>query len=545
MKFGNKYELFEAVTRGHVETFLAKDLVSGERVLFYIFEAPEQKPDQPTVQWIVESFSVVAPDPPGLVVETGRYKGTAYGYLVTKSVDDAELKRWIQSYELRDTHQITTEPAVVWTNRSPSSDDATAEFSALGSPFIPAPELKPSRATSSREIAAERAIPEPAIPKGKEPGDFTREFFAGSTAASEGLPVQRTSESPVQPEPALSSEIPPSPSDNWDASRGDQSLETRSSQPPSNPGFTAMFESNFKPANDESSEILGPSRQPEDMKGVRFTDFFRGPFDGERPAATSAILPTVNRKAQSEPGEFTRVFGSGKGGATSSFPPQGPFQGPPSPVRDLPRETMPADPPQTFPDAGPLAATSPPPNATTPNWGSGSSTHDESTLEMPAWNPAAAPLSKAPEPSTGSRFQETSLPAHDGATRVFSLPDSGSTSTTPPLSAGPSEYTRVISGRPKNPAEEAPPGFGSQNKNKEGGSAFNMPIPPFPPLPQFTAPSVPKLSPPIMATPQVPKVPQLEIKAPQPKPSYFPLIAILSVLLFIALMLIGYFAIKH
>jgi hypothetical protein len=548
MKFGNKYELFEAVTRGRVETFVAKDLVSGERVLFCIFEAPEQKPDQPTVQWVVESFGLVAPDPPGLVVETGKYKGTTYAYLVTKLVDDAGLKHWIESYEssVGDTHQIATEPVVVPTNKTPGSDDVTAEFSALGSPFVRPPEVKQSQRTSPREIAAEPAIAAPATAK-RVPGDFTREFFAGSDAPSVGLPVQQTSESAVQPDPSFRSEIPANPTDHGGVSKEDHSrasLETGSSEPPPDPGFTAMFESNFKPANDESSESLGASRQPEDMKGVGFTDFFRGPFDGERPAATPAILPTVNRKEQKAPGEFTRVFGSGKGGTTASSPPPGPFQSPPqSPVRDLPRETMPSDATQSFPDAGRLAATSPPPNATTPNWGSGSSTHDEPTLERPAWNPSAAPSSKASEPSTGPIFRETSSPAHDGATRVFSVPDRGSASTPSPLSAGPSEYTRVISGITKSPLEEAPLRGGSQNKG--GESAFKMPTPAFAPLPQVAAPSVPRLSPPIVGAPPFPNVPQLEIKTPQPKPSYLSLITILSVLLFIALMLVAYFAIKH
>jgi len=44
MKFANKYELFEAVTSGRVETFFAKDLPNGERVLLQIFEARRRNP---------------------------------------------------------------------------------------------------------------------------------------------------------------------------------------------------------------------------------------------------------------------------------------------------------------------------------------------------------------------------------------------------------------------------------------------------------------------------------------------------------------------
>src|SRR5208282_2606847 len=122
MKFANKYELFEAVTSGPVETFFAKDLASGERVLLHIFEAPEKKPDQPTVQWVLESFRRLAPDPPGLVVETGQYSGTTYAYLVTKLPDDAALQRWTQSYQSqeKETHEIAI-PSQVSSTEGPAT----------------------------------------------------------------------------------------------------------------------------------------------------------------------------------------------------------------------------------------------------------------------------------------------------------------------------------------------------------------------------------------------------------------------------------------
>jgi len=167
MKFANKYELFEEVTSGRVETFFAKDLASGERVLLHIFEAPEKKPDQPTVLWVLESFRKVAPDPPGLVLETGRYSGTTYAYLATKLPDNAALRLWTQSYESHvvEMHEITIPsesappgPAISKDlppplNRpvdasAPSADlkgGFTSAFSGLASPISPR-----SVATSSR-----------------------------------------------------------------------------------------------------------------------------------------------------------------------------------------------------------------------------------------------------------------------------------------------------------------------------------------------------------------------------------------------------------
>ena len=60
MKFGEKYELLESLTTGAVETFVANDKVRGERVLVHILHGDPQKPNQPTVQWVLDSFRRVA-----------------------------------------------------------------------------------------------------------------------------------------------------------------------------------------------------------------------------------------------------------------------------------------------------------------------------------------------------------------------------------------------------------------------------------------------------------------------------------------------------
>src|SRR5271157_5951690 len=101
MTFAAKYEIMEAVTRGAVETFVARKVATDERVLVYVFECQEQKSNKPTVQWVLESFRAVAPDPPELVAETGRYDATSYGYLVTKLPEKSTLQAWVRSYESR------------------------------------------------------------------------------------------------------------------------------------------------------------------------------------------------------------------------------------------------------------------------------------------------------------------------------------------------------------------------------------------------------------------------------------------------------------
>jgi hypothetical protein len=101
MTFAAKYEILEAVALGAVETFVARKLATDEPVLVHIFECPAQPPNQPTVQWVLESFRMVAPDPCGLVVETGRYEATSYGYLVTRLPEKSALQAWIQAYNIR------------------------------------------------------------------------------------------------------------------------------------------------------------------------------------------------------------------------------------------------------------------------------------------------------------------------------------------------------------------------------------------------------------------------------------------------------------
>src|SRR5271169_841759 len=130
MKFEEKYELLESLTSGKVETFVANDKLRGERVVVHILHCDPQKPNQPTVQWVLESFRRLAPEPAGLVLETGRYSGTLYAYLVTKLPEEAALRRWVQQYEsqARDTRETPapvpapTPPAPVPPTPAPPAD---------------------------------------------------------------------------------------------------------------------------------------------------------------------------------------------------------------------------------------------------------------------------------------------------------------------------------------------------------------------------------------------------------------------------------------
>src|SRR5215472_10263402 len=113
MNFAAKYEILEPITRGSVETFVARVIATDARVLVHVFECPEQAPDQPTVQWVLDSFHAVAPDTPELVLGTGRYNATSYAYLVTKLPDNLALREWVRSYEAQEEAKETADPGSV------------------------------------------------------------------------------------------------------------------------------------------------------------------------------------------------------------------------------------------------------------------------------------------------------------------------------------------------------------------------------------------------------------------------------------------------
>ena len=543
MKFANKYELFEAVTSGRVETFFAKDLASGERVLLHIFEAPEKKPDQPTVQWVLESFRKVAPTPPGLVVETGRYSGTTYAFLVTKLPDSAALQHWAQSYESAtvETQEIAIPsegtssggPAVSKTlsQRDPSKQhnrpaeesspvrsaappgDFTAAFSRLASPVN-----SRSEANTTTEQGEIHPGPEPTAPR-REPGEFTRQFLSGSHEPPEA--------------PANQSRIPQISTEGQEAAKvKDTELSRRvpsgrgptaNPAPSPDPGsFTALFQSSFKSETQTPAESVGVSRKSDDANAGDFTDFFRGPFDREGPAETPIILPKpLDMPQRNPPGEFTLVFGSGKDGPSAPTPLQEQVGGAPQEPGAFTQLFPDASPPAAPPPASPPARTWEPPKKEIPS------------SKEPMWTPPAPPPAKTPvippiepilpKPTVSSTLREAEPLLPDGATHVFSTPG-GPGSSPPPFQAGPSEYTRIDGGGCPSAAEAPSPG-GSQN--------------PVLSLPKIAAPPPPKFSPPTL------KAPQLDIKPPKPKASYLPLVIILNVLLFFAILLIVYFAMKH
>ena len=595
MKFGEKYELLESLTTGAVETFVANDKVRGERVLVHILHGDPQKPNQPTVQWVLDSFRRVAPEPVGLVLETGRYSGTLYAYLVTKLPEETALRAWVKQYkaQARDTQEIPMPPAPP----TPESKAATAEV-AVKDLQGPVPVTPVS--VSPVSVAPVPVVPVPVAPAFVAPvfvpaasvppasaspvsvTQLLRDFDPPAQSAAPNPPAREADPYSV---PVPSRPLPPI------SSAGEQSglhsappwapESARTPAPPRTDPNTSSPAASFRP-DSAARNFPSPVTAPPPKEGPKlgeFTSFFQGPFRGDVPSETPAVSP--RQEAAPKPvGDFTSMFGSVKpqkeepppaagiagnepaGSFTGWFTPEisprmssttsppglpranaNPAPGlsaPPLPASGLhspdPAEsslqsaTFPAAPKDPFPapKLAPYAAPAPP------------------IFQMPVPVPSSPPVPRPPvvtPPALGP----------DGATGAFSRPVFESAPPPQEIPSGPSSYTRIISARPANPADDAsaegparaagPPAFAMPALSVPAMAPPPLPPPPVAPKPAFAAPAAPKM-PAAPKLPAAPKAPKVEAAAPPPV-SYWPLILILTVLFFAAALLVLYFVLKH
>jgi hypothetical protein len=608
MKFAVKYEILEPVTRGSVETFMARIIATDEPVLVHIFECPEQRPDQPTVQWVLESFRAVAPDPPELVLGTGRYSGTSYAYLATKLPDRAVLQEWVRSYEAQEetrgstfSPQGTAAPDL----SHESKDNLPHDISGTDQPTVILGFNQPEETTTMLEASRSNAnTPSEASvtptarqtessgpgvtvidfsgsdfrPSEKvepaEPGEFTRQFARFENAPEE--PAQAVSSgTPVPEEPPLSAaptdEVlgvvagdrtpagmgPPkeTPSDS------SQSSAPISASPVDAPSITGLF--SFGDASQLKDSLDTASGTEDDIKTGEFTGFFQGPFDGERSSQTPDPSPAVSQPRK-QPGEFTKIFGKSEDGhSRGTIASQ-------SRVRETPVEDDPGVRTPRFEnaDARPKIPETYEPIPQHTEIIEANSREILPSVEQPMLrapvlpktpidSPAQTPV---PEFSSGQSWRDAgtefmSRPGAEGATQVFSRPgrDSLPGSTTTP--AAPSDFTRIISGglREPTPAEEPLMPTGSHDDFVEklapppGISWPHSSLPAAPPAPQFQQPGhYPQTpAPPGASAPPLPLASQLGSAAPKPAGLPSTLIIIMSGLLIIAVLLVLYFALKH
>jgi hypothetical protein len=508
MKFGEKYELLESLTTGAVETFMANDKVRGERVLVHILDCAAQKPNQPTVQWVLDAFRAAAPEPVGLVLETGRYSGTLYGYLISELPEEVALKDWVRRYNdhARDTQE------------SPS-------------PVKPA-EMSP---VPPAKVASQEPV--------STPVQFTQVFrnFESQTKAKAPAPEKEIEPPSARPLPSLG--VAGDPSGLHAAPSWDEAIQPISPSPKRqehNLGSPASSYRDFG-AMKPVPETMNPAAK-EGPKLGEFTSFFQGPFRPDGPSEMPVVSSREMEPPRKSVGDFTAMFGSvaSQGGSTpapesprSDIPASGftgLFNGMESPSRTFSGAPLPGGPPPVASDiAPPLPVPRPePPPAPLP----------------PLYVAPTPPVFPAVPPSFAKPATPVSRASSSGgATRAFSTTGNEPAPGPPPAPSGPSAYTQIISVK-SNPVVDAP---GAPPKPPAGSTApaFTMPPlpstpPPMPPplhMPQ--PPPMPKLA---FSPPPAPKLPTVEV----PKPiSWWPLILTLTVLFFIAVLLVLYYMLKH
>jgi hypothetical protein len=500
MKFSEKYELLESLTTGAVETFAANDKVRGERVLVHIVECAPQKPDQTTAEWVLESFRRLAPEPPGPVLETGKYSGAKYAYMVSKPADENVVKTWVRRYELQ------------------AEETKETKVHAL------------KRETSGPAISAPLAPPvTPKEPQQAPPGQMTQLFRDFDSLAKSKLPEPSIPSiaSPMRPTPSTSlpGESGVHAADPWDPS------SMKSASTPKEPPFAAP-PTPIKPVASESSHPVARDQ----AKPGEFTSFFQGPFRGDGPSDMPAYSSQPIEPPKKNVGEFTALFGGATPPKSTPAPPgaTGPsFTGlfkdfeTPQPINSAsapqqsgvmppsvqPRLTVP--PMNATPVPDPVFAASPAP-VVIPN------------LPTPAIPPSPSVRDERPLP------QRPGSLSGDGATGAFMHSPVEQTPVPVEAPSGPSPYTQIISRSKLGASEEAEAGHAPAAGAGAGKFAAPPPMPKIPPVP-----AMPKVK-----APQAPKAPKFDAPAPPPV-SLWPLIITLTVLFFLAVILVLFFVLRH
>lgn len=511
MKFSEKYELRESLTTGAVETFVANDKVRGERVLVHIVECAPQTSDQSTTEWALQSFRKLAPEPPGPVLETGKYRPPKYAYVVIKPTDDAAIMAWVRGYEMQAEETKETSVHTLKNQISPVSPT----------------------------VASPTAAKEPP----QASGSMTQLF-----RDYDSLAKSKPSESPtaldlpaVRPGPSTNmpgeSGLHAAPS--WDLAHATPNVPAKESP------FTTPPTSSI-PVDPQSSVPTGRNA----AKPGEFTSFFQGPFRGDNPSGMPSFSSEPIEPPKKNVGEFTALFGQAAPfpSAAKPAPPNASEPSFTSIFKDMGTQqptfnAPPAAQGAIIPPAAPPVPSVPPVNVTT--------LPDPVFVAPPVVPPTPSSAPAIPVPPSAP--VEKPVPSRrplpgDGATGAFMHPTAEPGPLPMEAPRGPSPYTQIIS-RPKAPEPEeaesgqtppsspAPGKFGAPSMPKIPAAA-PPPMPKMPPA-KLAAPPVPK-----MKAPPAPKVPKIDAPT-SPPVSMWPLIITLTVLFFLAVILVLYFVLRH
>lgn len=518
MKFAEKYELLESLTTGAVETFFANDKVRGERVLVHILRCDPRKPNQPTVQWVLEAFRRFAPEPPGLVLEAGPYSGTLYAYLVTKLPDEAALRAWVQQYEARprDTQEI---PAPLPT-RAPET----------GAPAADVPHKQPSPAAGpvTQLLRSFELPPKPGVPSSPAK---TIEPPIQSPSAQPPLTQPAPNVNPVVDYSLLQTVAIPAPPDR------DPVVARPSVPPKTEPAASALvnpIRPNLSTKNFPTEPITPPVMDK--PKPGEFTSVFQGPFHGDAPSDIPALSAQKMEPPRKTVGDFTAMFGAVK----------------PQKEEPLPASGVAGNESAGTGFTGFFSADIASRNSST-------SAPTPPILPAPQVFPTPQVFPAPPSPNLPMQSAPVVGPStvpSDGATFAFSSPVSKPAPAAPPIPSGPSAYTQVISLKNAGPAADSADADEMTPANSAEPPAFPPPsmpeLPKAPKMPPMPKPAAPKMPAAKMPAPKMPKIdipsapkPPKEGAPPPPPVSYWPLILTLTVLFFIAVLLVLYFVLKH
>ena len=560
MTFAAKFEILENLTRGTVETFVARKLPIEECVLVHVFEAGEQPPNQPTVQWILESFRAVAPDPCGPVVETGRYDATSYGYLVTKLPEKSVLEAWLQSYEAQQKTEAGIGGVKPTDKRATtrSSTESNAEVAAPRSELQPRlnADLPPSTAhpEDANRLAISAEFPGTGVESSRDvqpqmPGDFTRQFSPGligehpNTGRRYSDPRPRGEQ--AEPSPLTPSEEASGRDKRIPASSATEttSVILRRVVPSTDSRESHALADNSLPTGSPPSKPIRnatPGKTDSSAMG-EFTRFFHGPFHGERSAKASDFPPPTASEAK-QTGDFTKLFGPAKADSSAGV-----------------KANLSAAPPsesgsftQFFEGTGArkrISSAYNPELGATNNFESKSAgspgEKGPSVSEPVSWPGKVSGDVPAPPPfqnkaaASGADLRFSFRSESDGATRVFSPEERGFAfgSSTP---AGPSEYTKIVAGGVRR-SSALGESFPTAGRPESSGSANAAP-PTIPPaIPSPLVPQFPFGG----GQAQVPAPPVVPTSAPKATGTPWAMILILNGLFVLAVLLVLYFIFRR
>jgi len=569
VKFEAKYETQQKVTSGAVETLIALDIASSQKVIVHIFECLNRAIAPRTEQELRNSFAGFGIEPAALVIDAGTFDGTSLGYLITTWPGDRGLEEWLRRYQGRFQSTSTDRPSIE--DRQP---DGSVRTVVQPSEHPPGPS---SGVSGFFQRGEDSFVNTPRGELSKRPGEFAREFFSRSDddprRARQRSAEQATAHEDLQP-PAGTREAPGGFDDDGsqrqirpgafasgsaDAEQSAPKVSASMMESVEAGQFTKLFFKDIGPEEPlASTSVEGPD-------GVRaagtgeFSSFFKSPFSGERPAESPKI-PVEFGPRDRVPSEFSKVFGPAEVAAPASH---------------LPSHGS------SFSHAEPLQSSTEvfePRNPVRPSEPIGNGRQPEQTIERSIGEVAAEPRGQKPDvvsprgaagrpledprPSAGGEFARSAKPAGSfcdmpsNASRVFSRPEPGPSLDQPVGPTKPSAWTEF---RNKGktapvPVEEplAPP---ASRQSGWGNIPASIPGPSVPSVPSMQPPAVPSpASPPVPLSVQahaIPTLPVVPVAPPQPAPApkgiaaYLPLIIVLNVLFILAVLLVLYFGLKH